>query len=160
PRLNAVMAGELANANRAHLERTVGGDIGPTELYLAHFLGAEGATEFLTARREDPARPAADLLPAAARANRDVFFDAATGAPRSLAAVHERFERRLNETIALTGAAPRRQIPHAGTIGRDLATPLLQSTAAARLAVPQGHEGLSLWTVLTLNALPPPGAER
>src|SRR3546814_13293493 len=46
PRLNALMAGEYAKDNEAHLERTVGGKIGTTELYLSHFLGAGGAERF------------------------------------------------------------------------------------------------------------------
>src|SRR3546814_3357927 len=45
PRLNALMAGEYAKDNEAHLARTVGGKIGPTELYPAHFLGAGGRSE-------------------------------------------------------------------------------------------------------------------
>src|SRR3546814_19009170 len=49
PKLSALMAAEYARANKAHLERSVGGTLGDTELYLPHFLGPAGHE-----RPEDP----------------------------------------------------------------------------------------------------------
>ena len=86
PGASALMAGELANDNSAHLTAVLGRAPDPAELYLAHFLGADGAGKFLTALAADPAQSAAALFPAAAAANRGIFFDAG-GAPRSLGAV-------------------------------------------------------------------------
>ena len=151
PRLNAVMAGEFANANRRLLERTVGGKIGSTELYLAHFLGAKAAANFLHAQRATPDRPAADLFPAAARANRAVFFDHETGAARSLEAVFQRIDRKLDDTLAATrdiaGSANPRL--HLFTASATRGAPLLTQAS-----------GLSLWSTLFLNSLPPPGSSR
>ena len=73
PHINALMAGEFANSNEEHLRQTVGGPIGATELYMAHFLGPAGASRFLNAMHDDPGQSAADLFPAAAAANRAVF---------------------------------------------------------------------------------------
>ena len=83
PGAAALMAGELANDNRMALTGVLGREPDAGELYLAHFLGAGGATRFLTALQSDPAQSAAGLFPAAANANRSIFYDAA-GAPRSL----------------------------------------------------------------------------
>ncbi|MEQ8965200.1 MAG: transglycosylase SLT domain-containing protein [Azospirillaceae bacterium] len=104
PGLNAALAGEFAAGNAEHLAATVGGRIGPTELYLAHFLGAKGAERFLTAMRAAPERPAAEFFPAAARANRAVFEEA--GRPRSLAEVHGWIDRRIDRAMTLAEAAP------------------------------------------------------
>jgi len=104
PGLNAALAAEFAAGNAEHLARTVGGPVGPTELYLAHFLGAKGAERFLTALRAEPGRAAADLFPAAAAANGAVFAEG--GRPRSLAEVHAWIDRRIDRAMALADAAP------------------------------------------------------
>lgn len=94
PEAASAMAAELAADNRAVLERTLGREARPVDLYLAHFLGAAGATAFLRANDADPDAPAAALLPQAARANRSVFFDK-DGRPRSLDEIRERFAAKL-----------------------------------------------------------------
>ncbi|NBB82341.1 MAG: transglycosylase SLT domain-containing protein, partial [Alphaproteobacteria bacterium] len=104
PRLNAVMAAEFAAGNQAHLEATVGGPVGSTELYLAHFLGAGGAETFLKALHRDPDRPAAEVFPAAARANAPVFYE--DGRARSLAEVHGWIDRRMDRAMALADQVP------------------------------------------------------
>ena len=86
PDAAALMAGELANDNRLVLIGVLGREPDAGELYLAHFLGAGGASQFLTALQSDPGQSAAALLPAAANANRAIFYDSA-GAPRSLGEV-------------------------------------------------------------------------
>lgn len=103
--LNATMAGEYANDNRAHLERTTSQRIGPTELYLAHFLGAGGASEFLNAMDQGPGRSGAALFPAAARANQAIFYDAG-GSARSLGEIHERFATQVRRDMALAADLP------------------------------------------------------
>ena len=87
PGASALMAAELANDNRTALTATLGREPDPSELYLAHFLGADGARRFLTALAADPAQSAAALMPQAAAANRGIFF--AGTAPRSVGAVME-----------------------------------------------------------------------
>ena len=88
PDAAALMAGELANDNRQTLTGVLGRAPDAGELYLAHFLGAGGASQFLTALAADLGQSASSLFPAAASANRGIFYDAA-GAPRSLGGVME-----------------------------------------------------------------------
>ena len=85
PEASALMAAELANDNRAQLQTALGRNPDSAELYLAHFLGAEGAKTFLEALAANPAQSAAALMPQAAGANRSIFYDAA--APRSVSGV-------------------------------------------------------------------------
>ena len=91
----------FAEDNAKTLQTSLGRDVTPGELYLAHFLGAWGATALVTTAEQDPAKPAADLLPAAAHANKTVFFSA-DGAARTAAGVIDwlksKFDQRLDET--------------------------------------------------------------
>jgi hypothetical protein len=93
----ALMAGEFARDNGAALEARLGRAVGATDLYMAHFLGAGGAAKFLGALEKAPDTAAAALFPAAAAANRRVFY-AADGAARSLAQVYARFEGKLSSS--------------------------------------------------------------
>ncbi|NTU76701.1 MAG: lytic transglycosylase domain-containing protein [Alphaproteobacteria bacterium] len=110
PEASASMAAELTNANKASLQSEVGGKIGSTELYLAHFLGAGGASDFLSAMRANPNAEAASVLPEAAAANTSVFYDK-SGQPRSLSEIYQRFAQKFEKTpdvssVAVADAAP------------------------------------------------------
>ncbi len=107
PDASALMAAELANDNRASLTATLGREPDAAELYVAHFLGAEGAGRFLSALSADPAQSAAALLPAAAAANRGIFY--ADGAPRSVGQVMDLLRGKVSAAMdgtALPQAAP------------------------------------------------------
>lgn len=95
PEMAAAMAAEFAQDNKAHLQNELGGEIGNTELYMAHFLGASGATQFLQAMRNNPDAKAAGLLPQAAAANRSVFYTA-EGRPRSVSEIYDRFAAKMD----------------------------------------------------------------
>lgn len=100
PQMASYMAAEFAAENKAFLERTVGGDIGSTELYFAHFLGAGGASGFLKELRNNPLTIAADIMPQAARANRNVFYDSKTGQPRTVQQVYNFFDKKFSDAPA------------------------------------------------------------
>ena len=95
PEAAAAMAAEYASDNKAYLEDRVESDIGPVELYLAHFMGPSGAAGFLQAMETNQLDTAADIFPAAARANRGVFYDAKSGEPRTLAGVYDFFAKKF-----------------------------------------------------------------
>lgn len=84
PEISALMAGEFSAENQRYLENNTDDQIGETELYLAHFMGAQGAAKFLNARAEDPEQIAAEIFPREAAANKNVFFDQDTGEARTL----------------------------------------------------------------------------
>ena len=75
PDASALMAAELALDNREGLRTTLGHEPDNSELYIAHFLGLGGAQEFLTALASQPDQLAALVNPAAARANRGIFYE-------------------------------------------------------------------------------------
>ncbi|QHL90163.1 hypothetical protein GVO57_04085 [Sphingomonas changnyeongensis] len=106
PRTAALMAAEHAADNKAELEARFGRNMGSADLYMAHFLGLGGARRFIAALDSDPGQPAARMFPAAAAANRNVFF-APDGRARSVAEIHGRFAERLERGARLAGAAKR-----------------------------------------------------
>lgn len=99
---SAVMAAELARDNGADLAVALGREPDGSELYLAHFLGAEGATRFLTALASDPGQSAVALMPRAAAANPSIFYD--DGAPRSVSAVMGVIRGRFDAAMAEGGS--------------------------------------------------------
>lgn len=104
PEKAALLAAEFAAGNKRHLEQYVEGDIGPTELYFAHFMGASGATGFLNAMKENPMTIGADIFPKEARANHNVFYDRKTGEPRTLSQIYDFFDKKFSSGAGETSA--------------------------------------------------------
>jgi hypothetical protein len=94
PEAAAAMAAEFAADNSEFLREQTGRAPEPVDLYLAHFLGAQGAAQFLEAHQANPATIAATLLPRAAAANRNIFYKA-DGAARSVAEIRDHFRAKL-----------------------------------------------------------------
>jgi hypothetical protein len=87
PTANAVMAGAFTRQNAAQLARRLGRPASEGELYIAHFLGAGGASRLIRAAESQPLARAAAIFPAAAKANRFIFYDK-QGHARSASAVY------------------------------------------------------------------------
>jgi len=107
PEKAALMAAEFAAGNQDYLQRHLDknyGDIGSTELYMAHFMGAGGATAFLNAMKENPLANAADMFPKAARANHNVFYDSKTEQSRTLAGIYDFFDKKFGNSPAVMSA--------------------------------------------------------
>ncbi len=124
PEMASYMAAEFAAQNKAQLERTYNGDIGKTELYFAHFMGAGGASAFLKELDANPLSRGVDIFPREARANRGVFFDSRTGEPRTLQQIYNFFDGKFDasassnqlvasasasDTLEQVAAAPKQQ---------------------------------------------------
>lgn len=102
-RRDAEVSSHLAAAhaadNREILGDALNREIKPTDLYLAHFLGAAGAERFLTALKEDGKQKAAELFPTEARNNRAVFFDK-TGKPKALNQIYASLDKGIATDMA------------------------------------------------------------
>jgi len=101
PETASVMAAEHAADNKAYLEQRLGREAQPADLYLAHFLGVGGASKFLKAHDSAPGAAAASMFPAAARANRSIFYDR-QGEARSFAEIRQSFADKLNNGASST----------------------------------------------------------
>lgn len=128
PDVSALMAAELARDNSAELTGFLGREPEPSELYLAHFLGAAGARNFLGALQATPQAAAATLFPDPARANRAIFFDG--DRPRSVSEVMEVLRSRVSDAMNSAAGEPSPPVVYAA------ATPLGAFTHAARAFAP------------------------
>jgi hypothetical protein len=102
PEFASAMAGEFAADNRSRLETGLGRSAEPVDLYLAHFLGSAGAVNFLAAHDADPDAEAAPLFPAAAAANKAIFYGP-DGSPRSLNEIRASFAAKLDGVPLASG---------------------------------------------------------
>ncbi|QKR98975.1 lytic transglycosylase domain-containing protein [Sphingomonas sp. CL5.1] len=102
PEIASAMAAEHASDNKDALESATGRQATGTDLYMAHFLGLGGARRFLANMQSNPGTSAAGLFPAAARANRGVFYNS-DGSARSLSDVYQRFAAKLGDGAGNAG---------------------------------------------------------
>ncbi len=116
PEISALMAGEFTAENKNYLECSTNCDVGATELYLAHFMGAGGAAKFLNSRDINGGVSAAQLFPKAAKANPSIFYDRATGKAKTLNQIYDHFANKFNDgtTSPLTQTAA---VPSASVSG-------------------------------------------
>jgi len=90
PMANALMGAEFIKENTKALSG-VRDNVGMTDLYMAHFLGAGGAKKLFSAR---PDEFAAAIMPAEARANKSIFFNS-DGSPKTVSEVYNTMQQRL-----------------------------------------------------------------
>ena len=88
PQISALMAGEYSKSSAATMQAELGRPVCGGELYAAHFLGADAACKLIRASQNTPGASAASLLPAAAGANKSVFFHA-DGSAKSVREVYD-----------------------------------------------------------------------
>ncbi|MFA5967716.1 MAG: lytic transglycosylase domain-containing protein [Sphingomonas sp.] len=103
PQTAALMAAEHAADNKTAIEGSLGRSATGTDLYMAHFLGLGGARTFLSTLANNPDRVGAAMFPAAARANRAIFYNG-SGQPRTLGEIYQNFSARLDHGAASVGA--------------------------------------------------------
>jgi soluble lytic murein transglycosylase-like protein len=97
PVLASAMAAEFTRDNKEQLQNCLGekSAIGNTELYMAHFLGANGAGKFLKAMQTSPQAAASKFFPQAAAANPGVFYK--SGQAQSLKDIYDRFAAKFEK---------------------------------------------------------------
>ena len=93
PTANALMGGVFTQQNTAALGKRLGRAPSEAELYIAHFFGPSGAAKAISLAQSNPNANAAEIFPAAARANRPIFYDK-QGNARSIAGVCAELARR------------------------------------------------------------------
>jgi hypothetical protein len=99
PSASAMMAGALTRANADQLQFAIGRQPTEAELYIAHFLGSDGAGKLISAATTQPRANAAEMFPQAAAANRSIFYDNA-GRPRCANEVYAKLTGRFDSVRA------------------------------------------------------------
>lgn len=154
PETAATMAAEHASDNKAYLETKLGRQVDGTDLYMAHFLGTSGAAKFLKGLESSPGGSAADVLPAAARANRTIFYNR-DGSARSFADIHARFAARMDrgdDDANPNYVAPDRTLPQvhlASLDSSDVAAALGANGSTASLLTPSPQNARLAYLMLS-----------
>jgi hypothetical protein len=101
PYISALMAAEMKKRDRARIEEKIGRSISRAEFYLSHFFGVDGAGKFISTVDDKPKQSAPKLFPAAARANKALFFAKAGRKTRQLtvAEVYEKIDDMIDKRL-------------------------------------------------------------
>jgi hypothetical protein len=99
PTANALMGGVFTQQNTAVLGKQLGRAPSEGELYIAHFFGPYGAAKAISLAQSNPNANAAEIFPAAASANRPIFYDK-QGNARSISGVCAELARRYQAARA------------------------------------------------------------
>jgi len=151
PEAASAMAAEFASDNRAHLERRLGREMQPVDLYMAHFLGAGGATRFLRSHEASPNAAAAASFPDAARANRSIFFKR-DGSARSFNEIRNMMAARLGTGGHLPAATQRIAVASADNSPAQRLAALRTDAEAAASSVTPRNARLAYMLLADLGA--------
>ena len=151
PAANAAMAGVLTRSNSFKLTGALGRRPSDGELYIAHFLGAGGASRLISNVQNNPQASAVAMFPRAAAANRSIFYDRA-GNPRSVSQVYAeltgRYDVAANSQAAQTmlaaggGRAPSSTGTSHRAAGELAATALAPAGQVQRVRAVDGDVGI------------------
>jgi hypothetical protein len=134
PAANATMAGAFTQSNAAVLKERLGRKPTDGELYIAHFMGANGAARLIGQASDNPDAKAADLFPNAARANPSIFFDK-SGKARNFSEVASALSGKFDvaQAAAIPASAPAVPRVETARVARayDAASPLALAQRAA-----------------------------
>jgi hypothetical protein len=153
-RVSAMMAGAYARSNAAQLADGIGRAPTEGELYIAHFLGADGAAKLISAAASRPGVRGADMFPAAASANRPIFFDRA-GNARSVLGVYRELIGRYESARANIGAEVA-AAPLRGALPGDAPPARRPDVATAVSLIPDTAGIASAYAAAQPAAVPPP----
>lgn len=102
PRANALLGAEFTKQNIAYLKSKLKKNITHTDVYMAHFLGAGGASQFLNS---DPSSIGEQVMPDAAKSNPFIFRDKNTGQPRTFGEIYKLFNLKMDRETAKFGVS-------------------------------------------------------
>ena len=105
PKLASLMAAEYASENKNYLKNTVGGEIGSTEMYMAHFMGPGGASEFLQAMNSNPDAKGSKLFYREACSNPAIFYNK-DGSSKTLEQIYAHFDKKFGASGTTPSSAP------------------------------------------------------
>lgn len=129
PTVSAMLAGAFSRANASQVSAAIGRPPSEGELYIAHFLGPDGAGRMISAASNRPQASAAAMFPSAAAANPTIFYEK-SGRARSVSEVYAK----------LTGKF---ETARAANFGNGLRGPVGSAVAGAQPAVTPDTAGVT-----------------
>jgi hypothetical protein len=157
PTASAMLAGAFTRANAGQLNAAIGRQPTEGELYMAHFMGSDGAGKLISAATSQPQANASAMFPQAAAANPSIFYNR-SGAPLSTSEVYANLAGRFETARSMTGApSPAGITPDPAGVTQTLAAasdqapalpdtkPLFQAMFTDRVRAPVSPRVASLW---------------
>ena len=168
PKKAAEVMAFFTNQQKQQLEKGTGKQASNTDLYMAHFLGAGGATKFINAMKADPNQSAAATDRKAAAANKNIYYDK-SGRERSVQEVYALMQQKMAnaEAASASGKYGGRDISHVNALiggGTTAPSTIVQpvaktATSVANTAKPTSAPTPNTATTTstsTTTATPPP----
>ncbi|WP_109120410.1 lytic transglycosylase domain-containing protein [Azospirillum sp. TSO22-1] len=117
--ISAGMAGRYLSEGRERLEKRLKRPVTEAESRIAYVMGVGGAAKLIRTAEVSPGAQAAELLPGAAKANKNLFYDRASGralsAQETVARLTDRMENQQRAMFAaITQPEARRQLLDGG----------------------------------------------
>lgn len=122
PEISSMMAGALTQKNANYLERRIGREPTDGELYMAHFLGAHGASRLIDATNANPDMRADKMFSAQARANKPIFYER-NGKARSMQEVYEVIVSKHDAVLRIASAGNSKDLRSSGELLNVAALP-------------------------------------
>lgn len=142
PEISSMMAGALTQKNATYLERKIGREPTDGELYMAHFLGAHGASRLIDATNANPDMRADKMFSAQARANKPIFFHG-NGKARSMQEVYEVIVSKHDAVTMIAQAGGKTDLRTSGELLNVAALPAAKPAHAMPGADPQNFDHLA-----------------
>lgn len=130
-KVSALMAGEYANQTRSQLENRLGRQVCGGELYAAHFLGTTAACKLIEMNGSNPNADAAACFPAAAGANRGVFYNR-DGSAKTVAEVYHWATRQPQVSQKVLAQAAATPANEPATVAPSATSPLVPRAIPSR----------------------------
>lgn len=122
--VSAGMAGRYLAEGRERLEKRLKRPVSEAESRIAYVMGVGGAAKLIRAAETSPGVAAAEVLPAAAKANHNLFHDRASGreltAKETVARLTDRMENQQRALFAAIARADEQRQKLDGTTGSPL----------------------------------------
>jgi hypothetical protein len=142
PKKAEEVASYFTKQQRRQLEKGTGKDASDADMYMAHFLGAGGATKFLNAMQKDPNAPASEGADdKALQANRSIFYNK-EGQIRTLQEVYNLMSNKINKAGELIASGKvSDNIKNIGESPQSATSNVASNTATPMDKLPQAAEG-------------------
>lgn len=130
PEISSMMAGALTQKNSQYLERKIGREPTDGELYMAHFLGAHGASKLIGATAASPDMRADKVFSAQARANKPIFYHR-NGKARSMEEVYQVIVSKHDAVSMIAQAGTKKNLRTSGELTNVAALPASKPVVGA-----------------------------
>jgi len=130
PEISSMMAGALTQKNAQYLERKIGREPTDGELYMAHFLGAHGASRLIDATNANPDMRADKMFSAQARANKPIFYER-NGKARSMQEVYEVIVSKHDAVTMIAQAGGKKNLRTSGELTQVATLPTAKPIVGA-----------------------------